>query len=297
MTSPEAAARPEPGRLVVILSPENSGSTMLAAALGGHPRVVAPPELHLFRHPDFDVWAQGLPKARASLTWLLDVLGEASAGDDLEARYGGWSVADVYRDLLARCGASRVLVDKTPAYAREVAVLERIEEFRPFYVWLVRHPLGVLSSNSSRRAIRNQERRERHPYLPYHLWLDLEKFYDRFTFEDRRLHYWLDVNRRIESFLEGVPAERSARVVFEQLVRDPQEELGRLCAALGLEFDAAMLEPGRHVPKTLTWGIGSEKATQHVKMDPRVADRWRERLDESRLTPGFRAAMDRFGIC
>ncbi len=127
MTSPEAAARPEPGRLVVILSPENSGSTMLAAALGAHPRVVAPPELHLFRHPDFDAWAQGFPKARASLTWLLDALGEASAGDDLEARYGGWSVADVYRDLLARCGASRVLVDKTPAYAREVAVLERIE--------------------------------------------------------------------------------------------------------------------------------------------------------------------------
>ena len=100
MTSPEAAARPEPGRLVVILSPENSGSTMLAAALGGHPRVVAPPELHLFRHPDFDVWAQELPKARASLTWLLDALGAASAGDDLEARYGGWSVADVYRDLV-----------------------------------------------------------------------------------------------------------------------------------------------------------------------------------------------------
>ena len=42
------------GRLVAVLSTENSGSSLVTAILGGSPLVIAPPELHLYRFPEFD---------------------------------------------------------------------------------------------------------------------------------------------------------------------------------------------------------------------------------------------------
>ncbi len=51
----------ESGRLCVILCTERSGSTLLSVLLGGHPRVVAPPETHLFRWADQH---HGIPAVR-----------------------------------------------------------------------------------------------------------------------------------------------------------------------------------------------------------------------------------------
>jgi hypothetical protein len=286
-------------RLVVVLSPENSGSTLVTAILGGSPQVLAPPELHLFRYADYDTWRRRQPEALASLRWLLASLGLPQ--EDAPERFAGHSIDAVYRELLRLAGPARLLVDKTPAYARDGAVLRRIEALAPHYVWLLRHPLGVLASNIERRASRQALRRQ-HARTPLgRRAVDLVRAWDaawhlRRGFARRRLAYWLDLHARIEDFLAGIPAQRRSRLVFERLVRSPRPEILRLCAELGIGFDASMLEPRRNLPGAIRWGLGSEKAAGHAGIDARVADRWRETLDEGLLSAELRRALERLDL-
>lgn len=287
------------GRLVVVLSPENSGSTMLAAILAGSPGVLAPPELHLFRDADYDTWRRRRPAALASLHWLLAALGHPEA--DATDRFTGRTTAEVYRELLELVGPDRWLVDKTPAYARELSVLQRAEAHAPHYVWLVRHPLGVVASNIERRGSRQEQRRLRARTPLGRMSIDLVRAWDRAGhlrrgFVRRRLAYWLDLHLRIEAFLARLPASRTSRVVYERLLRSPRPEVERLCRELGLAFDARMLEPGGNLPGEIRWGVGSEKAARRRGIDVRAAERWRESLDERLLPADVRRAMQRLGV-
>ena len=289
------------GRLIAVLSTEGSGSTLLAAILGGSSQVVAPPELHMFRYVEFDRWVEAKPVAMASLTWLLEKLGQSAAPEDALRRFSGRSTADVYRELLELCGPSRVLVDKTPAYARDTQVLRRLEEFRPHYVWAVRHPLGVLSSGIERRENRRAMRRARARTPLGRLGIALRPTWDKLRFlphghAANRLAYWRDLNARLERWAAEVGSERLHRLSYEKLVRAPEPEVRRLCGALGLEFCPAMLEPGKNVPRSLTRGIGNEKAALHDSIDASGAVRWRETLDESVLDDETREMMRRLEV-
>lgn len=62
-------------------------------------------------------------------------------------------------------------------------------------------------------------------------------------------------------------------VRFEELVGRPEEELRRVCAFVGEEFDAAMLAPAPAAPSDRWW---FERA--HAPIDPARAGRWRSEL-------------------
>jgi hypothetical protein len=296
--SPGSGHAHDRGRFMVVLSTERSGSTLLTAMLNGNQRVLAPPEMHLVRYPDFDTWRLGKPDAVASLSWLMQALGQPADDGSLTSRFSGKNPVAVYQDLLSICGPSRILVDKTPAYARQMQVLQTIETLNPFYVWLVRHPLGVVASYLDRGEQRYIERRRkvRSRMKKIKLWLGSAYdrcFYLRGRYLQEKIAYWLDINTRIEAFLSGVPADRYLRIRFEELVRDPVAELERLCVRLGLELEPAMLHPDRNVPNALAWGIGNSKVLLHSTIDASVADRWRGRLDERILTRTTREIMKR----
>jgi LPS sulfotransferase NodH len=289
------------GRLVVILSTERSGSTLLTAMLGGSRRIIAPPETHLFRYASFEDWRQSKPEALSSLAWVMEAAGQAADVASLSARFSGLAPVKIYEELLRLCGPDQLLVDKTPAYARDSAVLKRIECLEPFYVWLVRHPLAVVSSSIDRRRQRRRERRRRESNLLKKVPRAISEARDRLwrpkaRATRRKLPYWCDVHGRIEAFLAEVPSERSIRIHFESLVRAPVEELNRLCAWLGVELEPAMLEPQGNVPESLAWGLGSEKVRPHSRVDARIADGWREQLDARLLDPRTREIMARIGV-
>jgi LPS sulfotransferase NodH len=289
------------GRLVAVLSMENSGSSLVTAILGGSPVVIAPPELHLFRYPEFDRWLEEKPDAMASLTWLLRALEQPASTQDALDRFSGCSTSDITRELLELCGPDRILVDKTPAYARDTAVLRRIEAFHPHYLWIVRHPLGVVSSNIQGRASKHERRLAGARTPAGRLGVALRQARDRVRlasggFVRQRLAYWREVNERLESWAEELGGERVHRVVYERLVRAPEPEIRSLCAALELEFSPAMLQPGANVPEALTWGIGSEKVNLHASIEASVADRWRETLDEELLDDATLELMRRLAV-
>ncbi|MGB7923854.1 MAG: amino acid adenylation domain-containing protein, partial [Pyrinomonadaceae bacterium] len=267
---------------IFILSPPRSGSTLLRVMLGGHRRLFAPPELELLGYDTMAERAavlsgrnqfrrEGLARA------VMELLGcdGAEAGarlDEMAAR--GWTTAQCYAQMQEWLGAERVLVDKTPSYALDAGALGRAEEeFEGArYIHLVRHPVAMVKSFEEAR-------------------LD-EVFFDyKHSYEARELAelVWVVSQENILEFLRGVDEERQARVVFEELVREPERELRRLCERLGLEYEARMSEPYRDGAGRMTDGVhresrmlGDVKYHSHDRVDEGAAERWREQAGGAR---------------
>jgi amino acid adenylation domain-containing protein len=276
----EPAAKNPPA--VFILAPPRSGTTLLRVMLGGHPALFAPPELELLSFatlaerraafPGRDAfWLQGLLRAVMELRG-----GGLAAAEAIVAGWerDGWTAQRAYRQLQEWLG-DRILVDKTTSYALAPAVLARAEEAfdSPFYIHLVRHPYGMIHSFAEAR---------------------LEQVFFRrpHSFSRRELAelLWVASQRNIAAHLAGIPAGRRHRLRFEDLVRDPEGELRKLCAALGLDYHPDMAEPYRETGARMTDGIHAEggmlgdmKFHQHRGVDAAVAERWRQEHTEDFL--------------
>jgi amino acid adenylation domain-containing protein len=278
----QAAGSPRPGRAVFLLSPPRSGSTLLRVLLGGHPEIFAPPELELLgfntmgdRRAAFSgryaFWAEGLVRA------VMEI--DSASAEAATATIAGWetedlAVRDVYSYFESRLG-DRQLVDKTPSYALDPNVLARAEEDfeQPLYLHLLRHPHGMIRSFVQGK-FDQLFFREPHSY-PRRALAEL---------------VWLASQRRILEHLAAVPAERQVRVRFEDLVRDPEPEMRRVCVLLGLNFHPAMLDPYKDGSRRMTDGVhalskmlGDVKFHEHKAIDATVADSWKENLDEDFL--------------
>jgi hypothetical protein len=259
---------------IFVLSPPRSGSTLLRVMLGGHPRLFAPPELELLGFTT-------LRERRRELTgrysfWLEGTIRAVMQikGCDLETARNiiercedeGLTTQEFYARMQGWLGARR-LVDKTPSYALEAGALERAEEYfeGTRYIHLLRHPQGMIRSFLDAKL--DQIFRYEHP----------------FTTRQLAELIWLVCHEYIVKFLSGVPAERQHRVQFEELVREPERELRRLCDFLGLEYEPGMAQPHQDKEKRMTDGIhgmsrmlGDIKFHTHDRVDAGVAERWKK---------------------
>jgi len=128
-----AAAKNPPA--VLVLSPPRSGTTLMRVMLAGHPGLFAPPELELLsfgtmaeRRAAFSgrdsFWLEGLLRAVMEARGV-DAAGAAAIVEEAERQ--DWDTADFYALMQSWLGERR-LVDKTPSYALDPAVLARAEE-------------------------------------------------------------------------------------------------------------------------------------------------------------------------
>ncbi|HEX9942665.1 MAG TPA: amino acid adenylation domain-containing protein [Thermoanaerobaculia bacterium] len=290
---PERPAAPNPPAAFV-LSPPRSGSTLLRVMLAGNPRLFAPPELDLLSFNTlaerkaafsgkFSFWLEGLLRA------VMEVQG-CDAGrargivEELERR--GTSTKEFYRRFQEWIG-DRLLVDKTPSYALDPAILARAEEdfADARFIHLVRHPLGMMLSFEEAK-IDQLFFRHGHDFTPRELG---------------ELVWWVS-HRNILDFLAGLPAGRWHRIHFEDLVRDPEPALRGLCGFLGIELHPDMLEPYKSKERRMTDGIhplakmlGDVKFHEHSRVDPTVADRWRTAFQGHRLGEETLALAEKLG--
>jgi amino acid adenylation domain-containing protein len=265
-----------------VLSPPRSGSTLLRVMLGGHPKLFAPPELELLGFATLRERREAFAGRDAfRLEGLVRAVMEIEACGPEEAERwiaeleaAGASTAEAYGRLQERLGG-RLLVDKTPTYGWDLETLRAAEELfeAPRYVHLVRHPHGMIHSFEEAR-------------------LDEIFFHREHPFSRRELAelLWVVSHRNVLEHLRGVPAERQTTLRFEDLVRDPETALGEVCDLLGLKLHPAMLEPYRAPEGRMTDGVhpesrmlGDVKFHQHRRIDPAVADRWREHVTEDFL--------------
>ncbi|HVG11019.1 MAG TPA: amino acid adenylation domain-containing protein [Thermoanaerobaculia bacterium] len=263
----EIETRPVP-RVVFLLSPFRSGSTLLRVMLAGHPGVFAPPELELlaFRTMDErrDVYSgrnrfavEGLLRAVMDLHDC-----DADRARDIvsEAEDQGLTVGQFFRRLQEWAGG-RLVVDKTPSYALDLWTMRRAERMfeNPLYVHLIRHPRATIDS---------------------YLEAKMDQVYGfPFPPEEQAELVWTLAHRNILTFLEEVPAERRHRLLFEDLVKDPRGSMESLSRFLDLEMEESMLQPyqGQRMTDGLHAGtrmMGDPKFHEHQGIDASVADRW-----------------------
>ncbi|MES1240893.1 MAG: non-ribosomal peptide synthase/polyketide synthase, partial [Acidobacteriota bacterium] len=257
-----------------VLSPPRSGSTLLRVMLGGHPKLFSPPELELLSFntmgerkaafPGRDTfWLEGVIRA------VMEARGcgpdEAKAEVEV-AEAEDWTTQRFYGWLQAQLGG-RTLVDKTPSYALNPSLLARAEEAfdRPLYIHLIRHPYGMIRSFEEAKL---DQLFFRHPH--------------RFGRRELAELIWLVSHQTVSRFLAGIPKERQHWVRYEDLVRDPETELRRLCGSLGIDYHPDMADPYKEKQSRMTDGIyaegrmlGDVKFHQHRGVEAEAAERWR----------------------
>jgi hypothetical protein len=268
---------------VFILTPPRSGSTLLRVILAGHPRLFAPPEMHLLSFNTLGqrraVRLQGgqIGFWEGTIRAIMEIKGcdVEQATQIMEAcEEQNMSTQQFYRQMQAWIG-DRVLVDKSISYALNPDILRRAEaDFaEAMYIHLVRHPYGVIRSFEQAR-------------------LDRVMFRDRHGFSVRELAevMWVVCHENILAFLKEVPAQRQHWVRFEELVAEPRRVMEGVCEFLGLAFDAEMLEPYKDQRKRMTDGIheasrmiGDVKFHEHHDINAKVAEQWRAVYQEDFL--------------
>jgi hypothetical protein len=183
------------------------------------------------------------------------------------------TAAQFYRVLQDEIG-NRTLVDKTAVYPLDIEALRRAEAYfdGPRYLWLRRHPCGMIRSFEEARL--DLVLRFRHP----------------FTARQLAELLWYLSYENIREFLRDIPADRQLALRFEDLVRSPEKEMAAVCDFLGLELHPDMVDPYRRLDGRMTDGlyqvsrpISDPKFHEHRRIDPSVADRWQGHVNPESL--------------
>jgi hypothetical protein len=219
-------------KLIFLIAPPRSGSTLLARMLGAHSAIHAPAEPHLltpmahlgfYRRvdaADYDpiISETGIREVVAALPG-----GEADYLDALRAYSDR-----LYEKLLAPSDASRLL-DKTPAYALVLDFLARLyPEAR--YVVLTRHPMAVWASYVESFFDGDHDVAHAHNPLLERYVPAMARFVRESTVPLHHVHY-------------------------EALVQDPAAHMEQICHFLGLPFEPGMVDYGSQ-------GTGNQEATR-----------------------------------
>jgi len=241
-------------RLVFLIGPPRSGSTLLARMLGAHPAIHAPDEPHLLTplaHLGYHATVDRAPYDPVITRQAMRALVGALPGGEAEYLGALRACTDrLYAGLLEGSEA-RLLLDKTPAYALVLDFVARLyPEAR--YVVLTRNPLAVWSSY-------------------------VQSFFDG---DHRVAHAW---NPLLERYLPAVGRflrERPVPLVhvrYEELVADPESELRRLCRHLEVPFEAGMVDYGASAAGATraAAGLGDPTTvTREGRPTTRSVDRW-----------------------
>jgi acyl-CoA synthetase (AMP-forming)/AMP-acid ligase II/LPS sulfotransferase NodH len=292
-------------RAIFVLSPPRSGSTLLRAMMAGNSQLFAPPELYLLSYEnlaDRKQWFSG--SHRSQLEGLVRAMMQArnetaeqcqALIEQLEAK--ACSVADFYAMMQDWLG-DRLLVDKTPAYAVDLAALLRAEDYfeDAFYVHLLRHPYAMIRSF--------EEANLDQLWFPRMVGSDAFSL-DKFPFARQHLAemIWFMLHRNILSFLEGIPQERQCKLRFEEVVAAPETAMRSLCDSMGVAFEPEMLNPQGSKKDRMTDGIhdvsrmiGDPKFHQHKKIESGVADQWKTAYEYDFLSDETLALANSLGF-
>jgi biotin carboxylase len=271
--------------MVFLLASPRSGSTLLRVMLAGHPQLFSPPELNLLPFCSMaererrirSIAAYVVPcDLRVGLTEaVMHLRGEDAEGSESWLR--SWVARDIpveemYR-MLRELATPRRLVDKSTLNASCAAFLEKTRWLSPaaHFIHLVRHPYAVIESLQ-----RN--------YLQHVPQLAAFRMAE---------DLWTSPNVNVLRFLRGVPFGRQLFVRFEELVRDPDAVMRRICSFLNLPFDPAVLSP--YEGGRMTEGspgrfesLGDPSFHDHDRIEARLGEVWRTMEMECELSPASR---------
>lgn len=200
----------------------------------------------------------------------------------------------MYRWLFDFLSPGTFLVDKTPAYANDPTALARSAALAPFYVWLIRHPLGVIDSHVRLK----QRERSRRP-VPRRMLRPLRDVVERLVtgmtgVARERETKWVLQNLNLRTFMQRVPSGQRATVHFEDLVRAPERVMRELCTAIGIDPEPRMSQPD--TVQRMNPQLGDPNFHLHPGIEADPADGWRSRYDETPLRAETVRLMQQIGV-
>lgn len=236
--------------LVFVISPPRAGSTMLQRMMGAHPEVFTHPEPHLIS-PIAHLGVYGnvdkapydhINAAEAIKAFIEDLPnGEQDYLDALR------SYADTLYGRMLSTSERSYFLDKTPANALVLPFLQRLYPDAK-YVVLTRHPLAVFSSYAN-------------------------------SFFDGRWDTAHEFNPILERYVPAIARfirERPVpllHVAYEDLVLEPEAQLERIFAYLGLEHEPGAVDYGRAEPAKK--GMGDPiNVDKHARPVADGIDKW-----------------------
>lgn len=215
--------------VVFICGALRSGTTLLRLMIDGNPALSNPGEMDFLFEPPLD--AEGAPDMRAYGQEIAHNRVFQKLGLKIDSVLGyDEQVRDFVRQL--RRPGKRLSINVHRHF-------DRIPRIFPAsrYVHLLRDPRDVAKSSIGMGWAGNV----------YH-----------------GVDHWIASERDFEKLAAQMPSERILRMKNEDLILEPEHELSRLCAFLGVAYDPAMLD----YPSRSTYG----------PPDPRLIEQWRRNL-------------------
>lgn len=130
-------------------------------------------------------------------------------------------VENIYFWLVSQLD-SKLLIDKTPRYSRDIETLRELEDVieEPKFIHLVRHPYATIES-----AVR-QRFRSSSVMSPYEI----------------AENQWLLDNKNNLAFLDTIDSSRKYLVRYEELVKEPDQVLRAISGFLEVPFEKSVLD-------------------------------------------------------
>lgn len=241
-------------RMLFVIGSPRSGSTMLERMLASHSQIQGGPEPHLLTplaHAGVYAAADEAPYDPASAsTGLKRFVQTLPNGED-----DYWAACRAYCDVLygrlLEKGGKQICLDKTPAYALVLPFIAKVFPDAK-YVVLTRHPLATFSSFAN-------------------------SFFDGDYAEAQRYNPIL--NRYVPALAQFLRQDEVIpfHVKYEDLVRNPDTWMERICDYVGVRFEPEMVEYGRNA--TPVKGLGDPIGVrQHSRPTTKSVAKWVEEL-------------------
>lgn len=228
---------------IVVLGVPRSGTTLLRRLLNAHPRIACPPETNLLsaagRFLEEHRFAGGLSVG------VVPGLDFSGFDEQRVLQRFREFLFSFWREIADREGKAR-WAEKTAVDVFHLDAIERLCGAHCRYVCIVRHPLDVVCSL-----------KELGDKMECHLPEIYEYVRRRPAQFEAFAEAWRDGNERLLRFCEQHP-DWTVRLRYEDLTRDPEQELARVFDFLGEPTDVPALL-ARALGKTESVGLGDWK--------------------------------------
>lgn len=229
-------------KILIMLSPPRSFSSVVSTMLGEHPEIYGFPELHLFTD---DLVQQIIAREQRSKKrpvagppGLLRAIAQVHDGAQTSAsviRAIGWLqerkdwTTKQMMDYLLEAVSPQIGLEKSPATSSKLESLERVYSYYPdaYFLHLTRHPVSARSSWAEFIENRDRTDGQNHERM------------DRFI-------GWYRVHTNILRFTSTLPLGQTLRVKGEDLLSEPDRYLPQIAEWLGLRTDAEAIEAMKH---------------------------------------------------